>query len=225
MTALRLLGTSVARRVELTGSKLLSGMSVPVQVFGTPALTSGRLALRRPASKKRQGTKSRDVWGAAGQPALWVFDVVAVFVAGATLGRGDLHAWTQGGRERENAVSAGAWSVSTGAGCIDRGELSRARSPPAWSQRNGTGKGRALGGGLAHDVSIVLGVGRHLGSQPRAKTSMTIMRAPQRGHGQGNTRGASGAISDCGCGSAAGGSAPSSARAVAMFSARLALAN
>jgi hypothetical protein len=35
---------------------------------------------------------------------------------------------------------------------------------------------------LAHDVSIVLGVGRHLGSQSRANTSMTIMRAPQRGH-------------------------------------------
>ena len=36
------------------------------------------------------------------------------------------------------------------------------------------------------------------GSQPRAKTSMTIMRAPQRGHGQGSTRGypaaASGAL-------------------------------
>ena len=42
------------------------------------------------------------------------------------------------------------------------------------------------GGGLAHDVSILLGVGRHLGSQPRAKTSITIMRAPQRGHGQGS---------------------------------------
>jgi len=71
-------------------------------------------------------------------------------------------------------------------------------------------------------VSNLPGVGRHLGSQPRAKTSMTIMRAPQRGHGQGATRGASGATS--GCGSAAGGSAPSSARAFAMFSARLALA-
>jgi len=89
-------------------------------------------------------------------------------------------------------------------------------------QRNG--KAAALTGGLGHDVSLAVGVGRHLGSQPRVNTSITIMRAPQRGHGQGNTRGASGAISDCGCGSAAGGSAPSSARAVAMFSARLALA-
>jgi hypothetical protein len=60
-----------------------------------------------------------------------------------------------------------------------------------------------LTGGLAHDVSILLGVGRHLGSQPRAKTSITIMRAPQRGHGQGSTRGVSGVISGGFCGSTA----------------------
>ena len=38
----------------------------------------------------------------------------------------------------------------------------------------------------SHDVSILIttGVGRCLGSQPRAKTSMTIMRPPQQGHGQ-----------------------------------------
>jgi len=73
-------------------------------------------------------------------------------------------------------------------------------------------------------VSILLDIGRHLGSQPRANTSITIMRAPQRGHGQGATRGASGAISGGSCGSAAGGATLRSARAVAMFSARLALA-
>jgi hypothetical protein len=39
-------------------------------------------------------------------------------------------------------------------------------------------------GGLAHDVSILLGVGRHLGSQPRANTSMTIMRAHSVGMGK-----------------------------------------
>jgi hypothetical protein len=69
-------------------------------------------------------------------------------------------------------------------------------------------KGKAAGGGsLAHDVSNLPGVGRHLGSQPRAKTSMTTMRAPQRGHGQGATPGASGVVSGCCFGSAAGGSA------------------
>jgi len=81
-----------------------------------------------------------------------------------------------------------------------------------------------LTGGLAHDVSILLGVGRHFGSQWRPKTSITIMRAPQRGHGQGSIRGVSGAISGWFCASTAGGATPSSARAVAMLSARLALA-
>jgi hypothetical protein len=52
-------------------------------------------------------------------------------------------------------------------------------------------KVRTITACLAHEVSILLGVGRHLGSQPRANTSMTIMRAPQREHGQGSTRGAS----------------------------------
>jgi len=76
---------------------------------------------------------------------------------------------------------------------------------------------------LSHDVSTVLGIGRQGGSQPRANTSVMIMRAPQRGHGQDSTCRASGVISGCFCGSA-GGTIWSSARAVAMFSARLALA-
>ena len=37
-----------------------------------------------------------------------------------------------------------------------------------------------------HDVSID---GLCLGAPPRAKTSMTIMRPPQQGHGRGSTRG------------------------------------
>src|SRR6516162_7995084 len=52
---------------------------------------------------------------------------------------------------------------------------------------------------------------------------MTAGIEPARGHGQGSTRRASGVISGCSCGSA-GGTIWSSARAVAMFSARLALA-
>jgi hypothetical protein len=52
-----------------------------------------------------------------------------------------------------------------------------AGGPPA--HRNG--KSATLTRDLAHDVSNLLGVGRHLGSQPRAKTSITIMRAPQCG--------------------------------------------
>ena len=76
--------------------------------------------------------------------------------------------------------------------------------------------------GLAHEVSILLGVGRQVGWQPLANTSMTIMRPPQYGHGQGSTRGASGATSGRCCGSAAGGATSRSARAVAMLWARLA---
>src|SRR5713101_233654 len=62
-----------------------------------------------------------------------------------------------------------------------------------------------LKGGLAHDVSILLDIGRHFGSQPRANTSITIMRPPQRAQGQGSTRGVSVAISGGSCVAAAGG--------------------
>ena len=89
------------------------------------------------------------------------------------------------------------------------------------ARRNG--KVARLTEGLGHDVSTVLGIGRQRGSQPRANTTITIMRALQRGQGQGSTRRASGVISGCFCGST-GGTIWSSARAVAMFSARLALA-
>jgi hypothetical protein len=83
-------------------------------------------------------------------------------------------------------------------------------------------QGVTLAGGLGHDVSILFGVARDLGSHPGANTSMTIMRAPQRGHGHGSTRGASGAASGCCCGSAGGEVTSRSARAAAMLSVRLA---
>jgi hypothetical protein len=95
-------------------------------------------------------------------------------------------------------------------------EIAAGVAPAQWDEQAATPTG-----GLAHEVSILLGVGRHLGSQPGANTSMTIMRAPQREHGQASTRGASAATLDCFCGSAAGTATSSSARAVAMLSARL----
>ena len=61
---------------------------------------------------------------------------------------------------------------------------------PAYRKR----KAALLAGRLAHDVSILFGVGRHFGSQPGAKVSMTIL---QHGHGQGSTRSVSGATSGC----------------------------
>src|ERR1700719_820574 len=72
-------------------------------------------------------------------------------------------------------------------------------------------------GGLAHDVSILLGIGRHLGSQPGAKVSITIIRPPQRGQGQDSIRGVSVATSGGSCGAGAGEATLRSARALAMF--------
>ena len=83
------------------------------------------------------------------------------------------------------------------------------------------GKTARVTRGLAHDVSILLGVGRQLGWQPGADVSMTIMRAPQHEHGQGSTRGVSGARSGGCWGSAAGGATLRSARAIAMLAGRL----
>ena len=86
------------------------------------------------------------------------------------------------------------------------------------------GEMATLTGCLAHDVSILPGIGRQRGSQPGAKVSITIMRPPQREQGQGRVRGVSVAISGCSCVSAAGGATLRSARAVAMFSARFVVA-
>ena len=97
-------------------------------------------------------------------------------------------------------------------------EIAAGSEPAHWKKQAAT-----ITGCMAHDVSTLLGVGCHLGSQPRANVSMTIMRAPQHGHGRGSARG-SGAASDSFGRSAAGTATSSSARAVTMLSARLALA-
>ena len=80
-----------------------------------------------------------------------------------------------------------------------------------------------------HEVSILivggLDVGRCLGSQPRAKVSMMIMRPPQQGQGRGSTRGSSAAAALGVSGSFERGGTASSARARAMLAARLPLAN
>src|ERR1700745_2356891 len=90
---------------------------------------------------------------------------------------------------------------------------------------HGTGKAATVTTGLGHDESILFGVGRHFGSQPGAKVSMTIMRAPQHGHGHGSTRGGSGVQTGSCWGLAAGGATLRSARANAMLLARLVEAN
>src|ERR1700731_3051200 len=102
---------------------------------------------------------------------------------------------------------------------ISSREIAAGVEPARRNEQIGT-----ITGCLAHEVSILPGAGRQFGWQPRANTSMTSMRAPQREHGQGSTRGASGGISWGFCGSAAGSATPRRARAVAMLSARLELA-
>jgi hypothetical protein len=143
-------------------------------------------------------------------------------MVGATLPGSDRNVWTGevGSLQWASRQALGAHQRALGAliAVIGSREITAGVEP---AHRNG--KVATLTVGLSHDVSTLLGIGRHLGSQPRASTSITIMRAPQRGHGQGSTRRASGVISGCFCGSA-GGTIWSSARAVAMFSARLALA-
>src|ERR1700739_1887453 len=99
---------------------------------------------------------------------------------------------------------------------VGLGKIAAGAGPACWE-----GKAASLAGRLAHDVSILFGVGRHFGSQPRAEVSMTIMRAPQHRHGQASPRSMSGATSGSCWGSAGGGATLRSARAVAMLSARL----
>src|SRR6516164_4550554 len=101
-------------------------------------------------------------------------------------------------------------------GVIGLREIAAGLEPAHWN-----GKAATLTRGLAHDVSILISVGRQLGWQPRAKVSMTIMRAPQHGQRYGSTRGVSGATSGASCGWASGGAALRSARAAAMLRARL----
>ena len=192
-----------------------------VQVFGRRQRRNSPHA-QRPASKKRRGTKSRGAGQPGGQPALWGFHFRADYdgrrEAGAMAARIAVRA--AGGRAQQD-LGGGVGRIKRRAGRLIGLVLPRGTAAGA-SQC--TGKRRRAQAVRLMMCRPAVGVGRHLGSQPRAKTSMTIMRAPQRGHGHGSTRGASGAISDGCCGSAAGGAASSNARAVAMFSARLALA-
>ena len=177
--------------------------------------------LRRPAAEKRQGTKSREV-GRAGQRALWGFDAGADLDGGGDAGRmrpACLQAGEVGSVQCASRCALGAHRRALGASIdvIGSREMITDVEPADWSEKVAT-----LTVDLAHDVSILPGVGRHFGSQLRANTSITIMRAPQCGHGQGSTRGVSGATSGCFCASTAGGATPSSVRAVAMLSARVA---
>ncbi len=87
-----------------------------------------RLLLRRPASKKRQGTKSREGWAPCGRPALRDLIVAPVMMVGAKLARGDLDSVGSGAWKRAMRISVVAWSISTGDRFVDwRGWAERDR--------------------------------------------------------------------------------------------------
>jgi hypothetical protein len=155
-----------------------------VQVFGRRH-DEEVLALRRSASKRRQGTKSREVWGRLCRERYGDLIFAPAVMMGAMLGSGDLDGCAQGSLESRKGASRSLRGRYQGAIGSSIGVIVPRKVAAGVEPAHLNGKFATLTGGLAHDVSILLGVGRHLGSQPRAKTSITIMRAPQRGHGRG----------------------------------------
>ena len=141
----------------------------------------------------------------------------------ATLERSDLDACRrERAREREKRLG---WLLEGMSGRRAHGlPWIGSREIVARTGRAQTDRKAAGGERVAHEVSNPLGAGRHLGAQPGANASITIIGAPQRGHGQARTRGAFGATSGFCCGSAAGGATSRHARAIAIVSARLPLA-
>ena len=84
--------------------------SGPVQVFGRRD-DERRLALRRPASKKRQGTKSREVWCRLGSERYGDLTFAPAMMVGAKLAPGDL-----------DGCGGGTWKRAMGSlgGRVDR---------------------------------------------------------------------------------------------------------
>ena len=160
-------------------------------------------------------------WARAGQRVLCGFDVGADLNYGRDAGTTPPACLVarEVGRVQEavrRALGARRRAIRALMDAIGPSEIAAGAEP---AHRNG--KAATVTRGLAHDESILFGAGRQLGWQPGANVSMMIMRAPQRGHGHGSTRGVSGATSGGCWGSAAGGTTLRSARAVAMLSARL----
>src|SRR4029077_4907854 len=152
----------------------------PIQGFWTPAITrpSARSANRRPKSAK---ARSRGQLGAGWQRVLWGLCVGAELDGGreaSTTPPACLHVPEVGRAQKafRRALGAHQRAIDALMDVIGSSEIAAGVEPAH--------KAATLTEGLAHDESILLGVGRHLGSQSRAKTSMTIMRAPQSGHEQ-----------------------------------------
>src|SRR6266404_5647499 len=133
--------------------------------FWTPAITRlyARSADRRPKSAKARSRGGS--WAPAGQRALWGFDVSADLDGGRNTARkrpgcvdrrgGDLQ-WAS-----RQALGAHRRALGALIGVIGSREITAGVEP---SHRNG--KVATLTIGLSHYVSTLLGIGRHLGSQP-----------------------------------------------------------
>ena len=199
-------------------------MAVVVQVFGRRRHREPLGTLGEPASKKRRGTKSRGVWGRVGGQRYGDLIFAPIMMVGAKLARGGLDRVRRGSWKRAMGISVVAWGVSTGGRIVDWRGLCREGSPPAWSQRNGTGKRRrsqavwlmtcrSWSGSAATSARSRVrtprsrscgrrnaGMGRAARAAPPARYPTAVADRRQAGRHRG------------------------SARAVAMFSARLALA-
>jgi hypothetical protein len=106
------------RRVELTGSKLLPGRSGRVQVFGRRRQRSLRVH-GQPASKKRQGTKSRSAGQRLGGEGYGDFRLAPHSMLARHRGGGARIAARGGWRERGRSVPSGVWRVPPDAGRMD----------------------------------------------------------------------------------------------------------
>jgi hypothetical protein len=165
--------------------------SVFVQVSRTPAgwtiHAHGRLA-----SEKRQGTKSRAgdrrwcgraLWGLSPGLSGKANRAIRIGKPAADGGHADLPALPGliGARRDPSTV------LSTPTSRVPASAIMAGREPAPRIGRFPA----SLSCKCAHDVSIriataVIAVGRCLGSRPRSKVSMMIMRPPQHGHGRGN---------------------------------------
>src|SRR6201993_1535280 len=161
-------------------------MSGNVQVFGRRQQRGSRHA-QLTGVQKAPRHEVAGSWAPAGQRALWGFDVTAGGDGGRNTARKRPGCVDRGGgglaMASRQALGAHQWALGALIAVIGSREITAGVEP---AHRNGNVA--TLTVSLGHDVSTLLGIGRHLGSQPRANTSITIMRAPQRGHGQGYGR-------------------------------------
>jgi hypothetical protein len=94
-------------RSEPCGPKPFQRTSANVQVFGRRH-HEGRLLLWRPASKKRQGTKSREVWGRVGSQRYGDLIFASIMTVGGKLAPGDLDRVRKGSWKRAMEISVAA---------------------------------------------------------------------------------------------------------------------